>query len=120
MSVHTKSGREVKSNGPGWSPYCWNAASSTAAVAEDGSPSVSNGTSTPAAAALLAASGTATPSIAPWPKRSGSLLNRFSMAYDTKVGITVPPHGRTPGEIRLRYLAANSPTTASTPRDSCR
>src|ERR671918_280931 len=38
----------------------------TAAVAEVGSPMVSSGTSTPAAAALLAASGPATPSMAPW------------------------------------------------------
>ena len=43
-----------------------------AAVAEDGRPSVSSGTSTPAAEALLAASGPATPSMAPCPNRSGS------------------------------------------------
>ena len=65
MSVHTRSGRDENSSGPGCRPYCWNAASSTAAVADDGRPNVSSGTSTPAAAALLAASGPATPSIAP-------------------------------------------------------
>jgi len=41
-----------------------------AAVAEVGMPIVSSGTSTPVKAALLAASGPATPSIAPWPNSS--------------------------------------------------
>ncbi len=52
----------------------------TAAVAEVGSPIVSSGTSTPAAAALLAASGPATPSIAPWPNSSGCLESLRSVA----------------------------------------
>ena len=51
--------------------YCWNPASITAAVADVGSPSVSSGTSDPAAEALFAASGPATPSIAPCPNSSG-------------------------------------------------
>jgi hypothetical protein len=42
-----------------------------AAVAEVGRPKVSIGTSTPAAEALLAASGPATPSIAPLPNSCG-------------------------------------------------
>ena len=42
-------------------------------VAEVGRPSVSIGTSTPSAEALLAASGPATPSIAPLPNSSGCL-----------------------------------------------
>ena len=42
-----------------------------AAVADVGRPRVSSGTSTPAADALLAASGPATPSIAPRPNSSG-------------------------------------------------
>ncbi len=49
-----------------------------AAVAEVGNPSVSSGTSTPAAEALLAASGPATPSIAPLPNSSGCLVSFFS------------------------------------------
>ena len=49
-----------------------------AAVAEVGRPRVSNGTSTPAADALLAASGPATPSMAPWPNSSGLRESRFS------------------------------------------
>jgi hypothetical protein len=48
----------------------WNAASMIAAVAEVGMPSVSNGTSVPENDALLAASGPATPSIAPLPNSS--------------------------------------------------
>ena len=43
-------------------------------------PSVSSGTSTPVAAALFAASGPATPSIAPLPNSSGCLVSFFSVA----------------------------------------
>src|SRR5215207_7085101 len=67
-----------------------------AAVAEVGRPSVSRGTSTPAAEALLAASGPATPSMAPLPNSSGCLVSRFSVAYERKVGISAPPAGRLP------------------------
>jgi len=49
-----------------------------AAVAEVGMPIVSSGTSTPENAALLAASGPATPSIAPSPNSSGCFESRFS------------------------------------------
>ncbi len=42
-----------------------------AALAVPGVPSVSNGTMAPLAAALLALSGPATPSMAPWPNFSG-------------------------------------------------
>ena len=55
---------------------------------------MSSGTSTPAAAALLAASGPATPSIAPLPNSSGCALKRFSTRYETNVGITDPPDGQ--------------------------
>ena len=60
-------------------PYCVNAASITAAVALVGSPRDSIGTRVPAAEALLAASGPATPSMAPWPNSSGCLESRFSV-----------------------------------------
>ena len=50
-----------------------------AAVAEVGRPRDSSGASTPAAAALLAASGPATASIAPLPNSSGFLARRFSI-----------------------------------------
>ena len=49
-------------------------------MAEVGSPRVSSGASTPAAEALLAASGPATPSMAPCPNSSGCLDSRFSSA----------------------------------------
>ena len=48
-----------------------------AAVAEVGRPSVSIGTSTPAAEALLAASGPATPSMAPVVPNSSLCLESF-------------------------------------------
>src|SRR5918992_4021590 len=66
-----------------------------AAVADVGMPSVSSGTSTPENAALLAASGPATPSIAPRPHGARG-LSRFSSAYDRKVGISAPPAGNAP------------------------
>ena len=50
-----------------------------AAVADVGIPSVSSGTSVPENEALLAASGPATPSIAPSP-HSASLASRRSVA----------------------------------------
>ena len=80
ISAQTSSGSRSNSSGPGWMPYDWNAASITAAVAFVGSPRVSIGTRVPAAEALLAASGPATPSIAPWPNSSGCLESFFSVA----------------------------------------
>ena len=63
----------MNSCGPGWRSKIWNAATRIAAVAEVGMPIVSSGTSTPVNAALLAASGPATPSIAPLPNSSFAL-----------------------------------------------
>jgi hypothetical protein len=51
-----------------------------AAVAVVGSPSVSSGTSVPVADALFAASGPATPSMAPLPNSSGFAASFFSIA----------------------------------------
>jgi hypothetical protein len=48
------------------------------------------------AAALLAVSGAATPSMAPRPKREGSFAIRFSVAYAASEPITAPPPGSTP------------------------
>ncbi len=78
ISVQTSGPDSVNSCGPGCRPYDWNAVRMTAAVAEVGSPIVSSGTSTPAAAALFAASGPATPSIAPCPNSSGWRDSFFS------------------------------------------
>src|SRR3954451_9382609 len=69
----------------------------TAAVALVGRPSDSIGTSVPAAEALLAASGPATPSIAPLPNSASCPLrfaSRFSVMYDKHVGSSAPPAGR--------------------------
>src|SRR5690606_33618017 len=67
-----------------------------AAVADVGSPRVRSGTNTPAAAELFAASGPATPSMAPLPNSSLCLDRRFSMAYERNVGISAPPAGNAP------------------------
>jgi hypothetical protein len=67
-------------NGPGCSPCTTKAPSSNAITTLGGMPKVISGMKAPPAAALLAASGPATPSIAPLPKRSGVLDSFFSMA----------------------------------------
>ena len=61
-----------------------------------GIPSVSSGMNDDVAAALLAVSGAATPSMAPRPNRSGCLETRFSVAYAARDAITAPPPGNTP------------------------
>ena len=56
------------------------APSMTAVVPEPGMPSANIGTIAPVAAALLAASGAATPSITPVPNFSGCFETFFSVA----------------------------------------
>ena len=74
-----KSGRCAISIGPGAMPCTMMAASITAVTGPVGMPSAIIGMKAPVAAALLADSGAATPSIAPWPKRSGVFDKRRSM-----------------------------------------
>ena len=64
--------------GPGCSPCIIRAPSISAMTAFDGRPSVSSGMNEVCAAALLAASGPATPSMAPFPNLSGSFDSFFS------------------------------------------
>ena len=63
------SGRSVITCGPGWMPWIVSAPIISAITALPGMPSVSIGMNEVCAPALLADSGPATPSIAPWPKR---------------------------------------------------
>src|SRR5262249_48730147 len=67
-----------------------------AAVADVGRPSVSIGTRTPAAEAVLAASGPAAPSIAPFPDPLGFEGSFFSAYELRKVGISARPAGMAP------------------------
>ena len=67
-------------SGPGWTPWIMNAPSSSAITTFGGTPRVRSGMNAPPVAALLAASGAATPSMAPLPKRSGCVESRFSSA----------------------------------------
>src|SRR5689334_466802 len=68
-----------------------------AAVVDVGIPSVSSGTSVAVTVALFAASGPATPSMAPvLPNSSGFLESFFSRPYERNVGISVPPAGMVP------------------------
>src|SRR5919198_1520347 len=69
------------------------APSKSAITTFGGMPSVISGMNAPAAAALLAASGPATPSMAPVPKRSGLRARRRSSAYERNVGISAPQAG---------------------------
>ena len=64
--------------GPGWMPWMVIAPTISAITAFGGIPSVSIGMNEVCAAALLADSGPATPSMAPLPKRDGSAAMRFS------------------------------------------
>ena len=66
-SPHTRSGARSNSSGPGCRPYCWNAASMIAAVADTGRPSASSDAMAVPVVALPAASGAARPRIAPVP-----------------------------------------------------
>src|SRR5215813_2136147 len=72
------SGRWAMTSGPGWMPWMVSAPSIRAITPLTGRPSVSMGMNLHWASALLAASGPATPSIAPRPKRDGSSASFFS------------------------------------------
>ena len=67
-------------SGPGCSPWMMKAPSRSAMTTFGGMPSVISGMKAPPAAALFAASGPATPSMAPRPNRSGVFERRFSSA----------------------------------------
>src|SRR4030042_4383283 len=71
-------GLEVISSGPGEMPWIMNPPSNIAAEEEKGSPSDRSGIICAEHALLLADSGPATPSIAPFPHSSGCLLILFS------------------------------------------
>ena len=74
------SGFLVSRSGPGVTPCRISAPSRSAMTTLAGSPRVRSGMKADWAAELLAASGAATPSIAPVPNRSGCLATRFSTA----------------------------------------
>src|SRR5262245_39212957 len=67
-----------------------------AVVPDPGIPSASSGTILPPALALFAASGPATPSIAPLPNSDGFFEAFRSVLYDKKVETVAPAPGRTP------------------------
>ena len=80
MMPQNSLGCSVITCGPGWMPWIIMAPTMIAITGFDGMPSVSSGMNEVCAPALLAASGAATPSTAPWPKRDGSLAIFFSSA----------------------------------------
>ncbi len=90
------SGRWVMRSGPGWMPVMISAPSRIAVAGEKGIPSDSSGTMAPAVAPLLAASGPATPSMAPCPKRSGVFETLRSSVYEMKVASTLVGPGISP------------------------
>ena len=78
-SPQKRAGFSVTSMGPGRTPWISSAAKIIAIDAFPGIPNVSSGMNEPVAALLFAASGAATPSMPPFPKRSGCLLVTISM-----------------------------------------
>src|SRR5680860_422815 len=68
-------------------------------VADPGMPSVRVGMKDVCAAALLAASGEAIPSTAPFPKREGSRATLFSNAYAAKEAMVGPAPGNGPKKL---------------------
>src|SRR5215213_4699180 len=95
-TAQTRFALVVNMSGPGRRPNMISAPSITAVVLEPGTPSANIGTIAPAEAALLDDSGPATPSIAPLPKREGSLATFFSTIYETKDAMVAPAAGRQP------------------------
>ena len=77
MRPQNSSGCCVITCGPGAMPWIIMAPIISAITGVDGMPSVSSGTIAPPTEELFAASGAATPSIAPWPNRSGVLERRL-------------------------------------------
>ena len=78
ISPQTTSGRSLNNSGPGVIFSVISKARRTAVVPEPGTPNVNIGTSAPPAAALLPASGAATPFGSPVPKLVFSLAIDFS------------------------------------------
>ena len=78
INVQTNTGCSEKNSGPGLILKDWNDDRITAAVPEVGIPSASKGTREPAAFALFAASGPATPSMAPFPNSPLFFASLFS------------------------------------------
>ncbi len=96
MTPQTRSAFFSNSCGPGCRPNMISAPSMIAVVPEPGMPSANIGTIAPLAAALLAASGPATPSIAPVPNSSGCFDTFFSTAYAMNDAMVAPAPGSTP------------------------
>src|ERR671918_2086560 len=67
-----------------------------AVLADPGIPSVRSGMNAPAVAELLADSGAATPSTAPFPNRSGRLEKRLATAYEMNDATVDPAPGNAP------------------------
>ena len=96
ISPQKTSGWSWMSSGPGVTPWIINAASITAGTGPVGHARARAAAPGALAAALLADSGPATPSIAPLPKRSGCLESLRSRAYETKEEMTCADPGMMP------------------------
>src|SRR4051794_20841022 len=89
-------GFDVMTCGPGWMLWIIIAPTIIAMTAFSGMPSVNSGMNDVCAPALFAASGPATPWIAPLPNCDGSFASFFSMLYDANDDSIAPPPGSTP------------------------
>ena len=79
ISPQKSAGLSWMTFGPGVIPWMMKAPTISAITGCAGRPSVRSGMKEVCAAALLADSGAATPSIAPWPKSCGRREMRFSI-----------------------------------------
>ncbi len=96
IKPQTTSGLFENNNGPGVMLSDINTASNTAVVPEPGTPSANIGTNAPPAAALLPASGAATPLGSPVPNVFSLSTSRFSIEYEMNDPSEAPAPGSTP------------------------
>ena len=92
----TNSGFDSNNRGPGRRPHIIRPPRRTALVEEPGMPNESRGPKEPTAAALLAASDTATPVISPVPSLAPFFPIFFSKIYARKEPVVAPAPGRKP------------------------
>src|SRR3954452_9631784 len=86
----------VNSVGPGFSPLMQSTPIAIAAMVSPEMPNSNDGTQPEAIRALLLAPASTRPSTWPVPNFSGSLENRFDIAYETQAAMSAPAPGSTP------------------------
>src|SRR6266480_4838852 len=86
----------VNNVGPGFMFFMYSTPITMAVIESPGMPNTSAGIHAPASALLLAEPDSTMPSTWPVPNFSGSLENRFDIAYDIHAAISAPAPGNAP------------------------